>query len=63
VFQSVRYSRAQGNARYLLNEQIRAVVVTDQCASYNGSILIAISSAWLMCNATCNRWRITRAKA
>jgi len=35
VFQNVRYSRNQGNAKYLLNEQTRAIVVTDQCASYH----------------------------
>lgn len=35
VFQNIRDSRNQGNAKHLLGEAIHGVVVTDQCASYN----------------------------
>ena len=35
VFQNVRFSRSQDNAKHLLGEQTVSVIVTDQCASYN----------------------------
>ncbi len=35
VFQNVRFSRSQDNAKHLLGEQKISVIVTDQCASYN----------------------------
>lgn len=35
VFQNIRYSRSQTNAKHLLGEATYGVVVTDQCASYN----------------------------
>ena len=35
VFQNVRYFRNQNTAKYLLGEACNAVVITDQCASYN----------------------------
>lgn len=35
VFQNVRFSRSQDSAKYLLGEKTRAVIISDQCGSYN----------------------------
>ena len=35
VFQNIRFSRSQESAKYLLGEQTQAVVISDQCSSYN----------------------------
>ena len=35
VYQSIRWGRDQGSAKHLLGDSPKAVVVTDQCASYN----------------------------